>query len=742
MATNSKQPEEIQTGVKELEKEITCPVCHDHFKEPKILPCLHYYCKGCVQALAHRTGDNKPFSCPECRNPTTLPQNDPDRLPTAFFVNRMTELHAKMEKAHGKVEAMCEQCAESKAVAFCRQCATFICDNCVKIHKKMRVFANHQVTTLEELKKGGVKQILLKQAPPPMCKIHDEQMKIYCYKCEHLICRDCILDDHAGHKYNFVKKAVPAIKEKLAKSLVPLKETQVNLCNATKSVKSTQSDIEKQGVSVAASIEQLFQELQEILEKRKRELLEKTAYLVKEKLDRLNVQKKGFEMASGTVQSLVEFVEQNIENAMDEELMIIHTQMMNRIDEETKKHQQNSAADLELAEEADIAVGVQCTEELTTLCHEKTIVATSVADLSKLAKLENVKNATVKIASKKQLHTVFSCHKQRKKPVTIKARLITIVSGAVIQAKVEQKSDNTYEIEYTPSTRGHHQLEVTVDDLPLAGSPFPVFVKIPPTQLDEPIKTFQGVKGFGVAFNPYGELVIAESNGDIVFFDKSGNRLSHKILKAQHRFKSLFAVAVDDSGNVYVTDCANGHVFKFDRHGTKIKSIELPSTDKNCHVRGIVVSGDQVIIADMRNHQLLCFTRDLHLTKSIDCHTGRPCGVACDQGGNIYVCNYGDNCIRVFNTHSALLYSFSNKGNISHKLDEPHSICVAGDLVYITEWGSAHCVSVFTKEGKFITSFGKRGSRPGEFDCPSGLAMDSDGLLYVSDYSNSRIQVF
>ena len=338
MTTKSDQSEDIQRGVKELEKEITCPICHDRFQEPKILPCLHYYCKGCVQALARRAGDNKPFSCPECRNPTVLPQNDPDRLPTAFFVNRMTELHAKMEKAHGKVEAMCEQCAESKSVAFCRQCTNFICDNCVKIHKKMKVFADHKVATLEELKEGGAKQILVKQAPPPMCKVHDESKKIYCYECKQLICQDCILDDHTGHKYDFVKKAAPAIKEKLAEHLSPLKEMQASLYDATKSIKLIKSDIERQGATVAASIEQSFQELHEIIEQCKRELLEKTSSIVKGKLDRLNIQEKGCEIVSGTVQSLVEFVEQNIENATEEELMTIHTQILNQIDEETRKH--------------------------------------------------------------------------------------------------------------------------------------------------------------------------------------------------------------------------------------------------------------------------------------------------------------------------------------------------------------------------------------------------------------------
>ena len=47
-----------------------------------------------------------------------------------------------------------------------------------------------------------------------------------------------------------------------------------------------------------------------------------------------------------------------------------------------------------------------------------------------------------------------------------------------------------------------------------------------------------------------------------------------------------------------------------------------------------------------------------------------------------------------------------------------------------------------SKDGKFIKAWGKKGSGPGEFDSPHGLAMDSAGRLFVADRSNSRIQVF
>ena len=52
----------------------------------------------------------------------------------------------------------------------------------------MKAFAGHKVTSLKELKKGETKEILVKKPPPPTCKDHDEQMKIYCFDCNRLIC--------------------------------------------------------------------------------------------------------------------------------------------------------------------------------------------------------------------------------------------------------------------------------------------------------------------------------------------------------------------------------------------------------------------------------------------------------------------------------------------------------------------------------------------------------------------------
>ena len=67
----------LAKSLQKLDEELTCPVCTEHFKEPKVLPCCHYYCKTCVAALIKRAR-GRPFNCPECRREIQAENNDPE----------------------------------------------------------------------------------------------------------------------------------------------------------------------------------------------------------------------------------------------------------------------------------------------------------------------------------------------------------------------------------------------------------------------------------------------------------------------------------------------------------------------------------------------------------------------------------------------------------------------------------------------------------------------------------------
>ena len=119
--------------------------------------------------------------------------------------------------------------AGGNSVAFCRHCTEFICEDCVRCHRRMKVFSGQVVASLEDLKKGGNTNIPLKEATPNKCTDHDKSIQMFCFDRDRLICRDCTIIDHSGHNFNSLKKCAPESRKKLGDSLVPLKRFQLIL---------------------------------------------------------------------------------------------------------------------------------------------------------------------------------------------------------------------------------------------------------------------------------------------------------------------------------------------------------------------------------------------------------------------------------------------------------------------------------------------------------------------------------
>jgi DNA-binding beta-propeller fold protein YncE len=78
--------------------------------------------------------------------------------------------------------------------------------------------------------------------------------------------------------------------------------------------------------------------------------------------------------------------------------------------------------------------------------------------------------------------------------------------------------------------------------------------------------------------------------------------------------------------------------------------------------------------------------------------------------------------------------------------DQPNSVVVspAGDIFVADSHrnGKNNRVVRFTKDGKFVKEWGRKGSGPGELSEPHAITMDSRGRLFVGDRENNRIQIF
>ena len=125
---------------KVLEKEVTCTLCLDLFKDPKKLPCDHIYCKECLRGLA-LSSLNATISCPECRTLTQVRGNDVNNFPTAFRINRFIEafqqVQVRVETDSPNVSEICQAHPTQPLALYCETCKIQLCRDCVLMTKNM-----------------------------------------------------------------------------------------------------------------------------------------------------------------------------------------------------------------------------------------------------------------------------------------------------------------------------------------------------------------------------------------------------------------------------------------------------------------------------------------------------------------------------------------------------------------------------------------------------------------------------
>ena len=417
----------------------------------------------------------------------------------AFFVERIKDLHGKMARAEGKVEALCEQCAGEKSVAFCRQCAEFIC---VQSHKTLKVFAGHVVASLEDLKKGGVKNIPLKEVPARKCAEHDKTQKLFCFDCERLICRDCTIIEHKEHKFEFVKKCAPEGRRRLRESLAPLQEVRADMAGAEKRVVSEEAKLERQREEVCGAIQQSFEQLKAVLERRKAELVGKVCSLAQEKKNALAAQKTVLQVAQKEIQLLTELVERNVESTSDQDLMSIRRQLQSKMEEEEKHHRQLS---LEPTATADIACHLPSPDNIPRDLGSA-VVQPTPALVEKVESCELGSPVQVKLFAPRVSLGYISAG----------LKCVADPSSSSLEGEVVENGVGVFSISVTPGVRGRHDLTVKVRGEEIEGSPFRVFVKFPLSQLGRKDQT-RRVGGlecpWGIAVNNKQQLIVVESGG-------------------------------------------------------------------------------------------------------------------------------------------------------------------------------------------------------------------------------------
>ena len=725
-----------EKSLEELEREIICPICQEHYTEPKVLPCLHYYCKKCILKLALRTQSGKSFHCPECRCEATLPEGGVDNLKTAFFVNRLKSKVITLQRAHGKMEVKCEYCtASSNAEAFCRQCSCFICNECVQLHSKVRSFFGHKIASLEDLKCGRAKPIAVEVPPTEMCTIHKQPFIIFCSDCEKLICQHCTLKDHLGHNYEFTNVAVTGVKTKLLEDIQSIKTQQSEFTDAIEKVHATAFEVETQKESAINNLHTSFKELHNILEQCEQELVEDAATIAQEKLQKLSQQEKTLSLAKAELQSIVDYTERCVSLSTDNELVSMDTEIRKTIQLKIQEFSK-SGRRLEPVEEADMAVEVACVEALQQLCRTQGNITTAV-DLAKCT-VDLTAPAEVGKLYVGTLTTRLSNGKPNNRKCKVTCHIKSLYNGVTTDCVIDKDGPGIYRIQYTPTVRGRHELTLLINGHHIAGSPFPVYVSIHPTQLGKPIKIWTEItKPYGITANSKGEIFVALCDGttNIIKYDSEGKRVD---LVEKSGLVKPRCIACDDEDNIYCGDVFSNKTLTCDGNGDNVKIHEVELEKNNSGHSALAITDQKLFMAEYGVGGVIkVYNKQLQHLSTIKHRNMYAMDISFDIHQSLYVSDINNSCVHVFKDGVHLC----SIGHDKEKLKKPRGLCVRGQYVYVTDI-DGHCVFVFTTDGEYVTSFGQKGQEKGDFYFPYYFCIDNNGFVYVADFLNNRIQCF
>lgn len=204
-----------------LDKELTCEVCLSQYKHPKVLPCLHIYCKSCLVGLATRTEqETKHLTCPKCKDVCEVPPQGVDGFKTYLVINTLVELLHIHKVTHEGVakKLLCESgLDENPAFARCLSCSEYLCISCFHLHQKLKATRQHNVLTLDKIRQSD-KTVWIESLKKRLhfCDEHEQEvLRLYCKTCKEVICRDCALVKHRVHDYVFLQEICPDMQSSI-----------------------------------------------------------------------------------------------------------------------------------------------------------------------------------------------------------------------------------------------------------------------------------------------------------------------------------------------------------------------------------------------------------------------------------------------------------------------------------------------------------------------------------------------
>ena len=547
------------------------------------------------------------------------------------------------------------------------------------------------------------------------CSSHGEPMKVYCDKCDKLICHLCTVKHNRSHKCDAITDAFPRHQQQILDSLQQVKKKLA----AIQAVETQEGRFLEQVGAVRREIEATVQQLMQLLQESERQLMRELDQVTDAYVEKISARKKEADNPDITIaqlKSCKEFVEEELRIGSQQEILMMKGQMVERM-----------AAVCSLVKEDDL----RPLEETRVKFLKSASVLEACRSLGSLVRFKTAGNKTsFDLCSSAPLSSgQVSCQLSPVADPTLVFRFV-----------VHQVTPGSFEVCYSPPTAGLHQLRVQVGGTDILDTP--LNVEVMPRRVGQTFTDLSVPRG--LAITRKGHLIVTEwSKHCITIIDPTNGRRIKSFGQSgsgQEEFDRPSGVAVTQDGCIIVADWGNHRLQKLTAEGAFIATVgskgSLPLQFENS-VGVAVDHNGKVFVTDAHNHRVQVLNADLtysHCFGRNGVQPGEfngPRSITIDADGMVYVADRDNNRVQKFTPEGKLLAVIDSKGEGGGRLNRPYGLCVDNNgILYVTERDS-NTVSMFTSKGRFLGYIDDTDGS--SFEHPWFILSDQTGRLYISD---------
>ena len=700
-----------ESALRKLEDQVTCPVCLSEYSDPRVLQCVHTFCRKCLEGLAKegRTENEQLLvvECPVCRKETKV--RSIDQLQRAFHVQSLFEIKSDFEKGR-------EQGASQK----------------------------HDV-----------------------CGAHRMKVEYYCVTCSVLLCSGCTHGAHKLHSFDEISVSAGGVTKEMGAKLSGLDSKVTRVEEAIDEIEAGCQKAHSEEIEMQGAIRESIGKVHQLLEERESELIKDLREMTGQKVHNLTLRKNQLQLVENQLKSCREAVTESLQEKSLTLTLLLSKTLGHMVDDaggvfqEMMSNVRHAANDIAFfADESALDPLREFGNVYVKVPHaEHCLVEGDGLSKAKVGDPEEVKLSLYN-RHNLEIDVELAAHMVSSELYLSAAVESNTVESDLVKCSIDKLDKNQCMLKYTPTVKGPHKLDIDVLGHPVRGSPFNVTVKAPLGMIGpEPVHVIPGLpQPWGIAVDKTGRLNVSVSGRKevVVLSSRSGEKISTAV---KRRFLASVleeptGVALDRDGNLIVADFRLSQIHRVTPNGQIVRSVGS-SGCKNLEftypssLAVHPVTGRVYVTEWQESNRVQILNRDFSFYKTFGCSgSGQgefqcPSGIAFDSPGNVYVADCNNARIQVFTCEGDYIREFGTRGRKEGKLGLPMGLCMdhTSEVLYITDVLN-HRVSLFSTEGAFLRSFGRFGTGAGEFNKPQGIAVDEFRFVYVSDTLNNRVQVF